>query len=325
MPSEATARSSSPACAALKKPALMRAEIDIHVTGCQRRDRVLGAAEIALVAWRYARPRDSPWRRRCKRAPSPATGRVPTNTLSVFCARAGSAKRSSQRASQDQTLDHVAPPPARRPLDSRQAHSRQRGTSGGAAITSLRRRRAIPASPRRIPSPWRRSLRFRAGCARARRHFSNSRSSSCWRFERLTGVSTTTSTYMSPREGERSTDMPLPRRRNWWPDWVPGGDGELGAAAVDHRHLDRAAQGRRRHRDRHAAMDVGAVALEDAVRLHREEDIEIARRAAAHAGLAFAGQPDAGSVLDARPGSTRRATSPCACGPGRRSSGMDSR
>src|ERR1051326_5549440 len=42
----------------------------------------------------------------------------------------------------------------------------------------------------------------------------NSRSSSCWRFVRFTGVSTVTSMYMSPREGERSTLMPLPFRRN---------------------------------------------------------------------------------------------------------------
>ncbi len=34
----------------------------------------------------------------------------------------------------------------------------------------------------------------------------------------------------------------------------------------------------------------------------RQENIEIARRAAAQAGLAFAGEPDAGAVLDARPG-----------------------
>lgn len=36
------------------------------------------------------------------------------------------------------------------------------------------------------------------------------------------------------------------------------------------------------------------------MRLHREEDVEIARRPAAQAGLAFVGQPDARAVLDAR-------------------------
>ncbi len=48
-------------------------------------------------------------------------------------------------------------------------------------------------------------------------------------------------------------------------------------------------------------MQVGAVALEERMRGQREENIEIARRPAAHAGLAFAGEPDAGAVLDARP------------------------
>ena len=46
-------------------------------------------------------------------------------------------------------------------------------------------------------------------------------------------------------------------------------------------------------------MQVGAVALEELVRGQRQEDVEIARRAAANAGLAFAGKPDAGAVLDA--------------------------
>ncbi len=47
-------------------------------------------------------------------------------------------------------------------------------------------------------------------------------------------------------------------------------------------------------------MDVGAVALEDPVRRHRDEDVEIARRRAAHPALALAGEPDAGAVLDPR-------------------------
>ena len=46
-------------------------------------------------------------------------------------------------------------------------------------------------------------------------------------------------------------------------------------------------------------MQVGAVALEERVRAEREEDVEIAGRPAAHAGLAFAGEADAGAVLDA--------------------------
>ena len=63
--------------------------------------------------------------------------------------------------------------------------------------------------------------------------------------------------------------------------------------------LDLAAESRRGEGDGHAALDVGAFALEDAVRGDADEDVEIARRAAAHAGLAFAGQADAGAVLDA--------------------------
>ncbi len=46
-------------------------------------------------------------------------------------------------------------------------------------------------------------------------------------------------------------------------------------------------------------MQIGAVALEELVRRERQEDVEVAGRAAAHARLALAGQPDAGAVLDA--------------------------
>src|SRR5215472_1281746 len=76
------------------------------------------------------------------------------------------------------------------------------------------------------------------------------------------------------------------------------GDLHLGLAAVDGRHLELAAERGRHHRDRHAAMQVGAIALEEAVAADREEDVEVAGRAAARAGLALAGEPDAGAVLD---------------------------
>ena len=46
-------------------------------------------------------------------------------------------------------------------------------------------------------------------------------------------------------------------------------------------------------------MQIGAVALEERMRADRQENVEIARRAAAHARLALAGEPDAGAVLDA--------------------------
>src|SRR5262252_5186854 len=46
-------------------------------------------------------------------------------------------------------------------------------------------------------------------------------------------------------------------------------------------------------------MQVGAVAVEEAVPADRQEDVEIAGRPAARARLAFVGEPDAGAVLDA--------------------------
>src|SRR5690606_2780877 len=79
-----------------------------------------------------------------------------------------------------------------------------------------------------------------------------------------------------------------------------GGNLHLGAGAVDRRDLDAAAQRRRRHGEGHPAVNIRAVALEQAVRLDREEDVEIAGGRRAQPGLAFAGQPDARAVLDAR-------------------------
>src|SRR5580692_9427215 len=46
-------------------------------------------------------------------------------------------------------------------------------------------------------------------------------------------------------------------------------------------------------------MQIGAIALEERMGADRQENIEIARRPAAHARFAFAGEPDAGAVLDA--------------------------
>src|SRR6185312_9848305 len=66
-----------------------------------------------------------------------------------------------------------------------------------------------------------------------------------------------------------------------------GGNVEPRRGAVERRHVERAAQRRDGHRDRHLAIDVGAVADEKPVRLHGEENIEVARRAAAYPGLAF--------------------------------------
>ncbi len=46
-------------------------------------------------------------------------------------------------------------------------------------------------------------------------------------------------------------------------------------------------------------MQIGAFALEERMRADRQENVEIAGRTAAHAGFAFAGEPDARAVLDA--------------------------
>src|SRR6185295_8766663 len=52
--------------------------------------------------------------------------------------------------------------------------------------------------------------------------------------------------------------------------------------------------------NRHAAVQIGAVALEERVRSQRKKNIKVARRPAAHAGLAFAGEANARAVLDTR-------------------------
>ena len=70
-------------------------------------------------------------------------------------------------------------------------------------------------------------------------------------------------------------------------------------AAVDGRDLGASAQGRRGHGNRHTAIDVGPVALEQPMRGNGNEDVEVTRRSAPKSGLAFSAQPDAGSVLDA--------------------------
>src|SRR6056297_1815309 len=77
-----------------------------------------------------------------------------------------------------------------------------------------------------------------------------------------------------------------------------GGRLDARAAAVDRGDLDIAAESRAGHRDGHAAEEVGVLALEYLVRSHVDEDVEIARRPAAHAGLALARKADARPGLD---------------------------
>ena len=67
---------------------------------------------------------------------------------------------------------------------------------------------------------------------------------------------------------------------------------ELGAAAVERGDLHRGAQGRLRHAHRDLAEQVGAVALEERVRLDADDDVEVPGRAAGGARLAFAGDAE---------------------------------
>src|SRR5215831_6049241 len=71
-------------------------------------------------------------------------------------------------------------------------------------------------------------------------------------------------------------------------------------SAIHAGHLDGAAEGCGRDRDRDAAVNVGAVPSEDPVRRDRYEDIEISGRRPAHPSLALAGKPDTRTVLDTR-------------------------
>ena len=104
---------------------------------------------------------------------------------------------------------------------------------------------------------------------------------------------------MSPVWRERSTGMPFDAMRKRRPDWVPDGDFHLGLALVDCRHLEFTAERRGDHRDRHPAVEVGAIALEKLVGSQRQENVEVARWPAANAGFAFTGKSNSGAVFNA--------------------------
>ena len=70
--------------------------------------------------------------------------------------------------------------------------------------------------------------------------------------------------------------------------------------AVDGRHLDLAAHRRKDHGDRHSAVQIGTLAVEERMCADREKNVEIPGRSAAHARLAFARESYAGAILDAR-------------------------
>src|SRR5690606_21696199 len=77
-----------------------------------------------------------------------------------------------------------------------------------------------------------------------------------------------------------------------------GGDADLGFAA-EGRHAHRVPERRLRVAERHFAVQVVAVSLEEVVRTHAPLDIHIARRGAGGAGLAFAGKADVVTAGDA--------------------------
>src|SRR5690606_13353332 len=79
----------------------------------------------------------------------------------------------------------------------------------------------------------------------------------------------------------------------------PGGDRNLHPLAVHGRDLHLAAKAGGHHGDGHPAEDMGAVPLEDGVRLEAEEDVKVARRPAAQARLALAAEANARAVVDA--------------------------
>src|SRR5690606_19404609 len=71
-----------------------------------------------------------------------------------------------------------------------------------------------------------------------------------------------------------------------------------GLRTIEGRNFDGPAKGCRRHRKRHLAVQVGAVALEKFMRPAGQENVEVARRSAVKPGLALAGDADAGAILD---------------------------
>src|SRR2546421_263223 len=77
-----------------------------------------------------------------------------------------------------------------------------------------------------------------------------------------------------------------------------GAHADLGGG-VEGGDRDLAAEGSSRDGDRHLAMQVVMVALEYGVRLDVDLHVEVSRRAAVHAGLAFAREPHAVAFVDA--------------------------
>ena len=75
---------------------------------------------------------------------------------------------------------------------------------------------------------------------------------------------------------------------------------QLRLSAIERRDGDVAAERGGDHRNRHAAEEIGAVALIEGVRFHRQEEVKIARGRAANARIALPREPDPRAVFDAR-------------------------
>ncbi len=110
--------------------------------------------------------------------------------------------------------------------------------------------------------------------------------------------------------------MPAPRWRSCLPDWMPAGILISCLSPVEPGDLDRAAERGGGEADRTAREQGRALALEEVVPGEVDEDVEIAGRAAAHSGLALAGEADARALVDARRGC--RPSAACASRPGPR-------
>lgn len=113
--------------------------------------------------------------------------------------------------------------------------------------------------------------------------------------ERFAGTSISTRTWRSPQPPFR-LGMPLPRSRKILP--LGGAGRELDAGvAVRCGDIDVTSQSRARGRDVHDAGEIIILALEDFMRAHMQDNIEVSCGPAAHAALAFAGETQARTGL----------------------------
>ena len=86
--------------------------------------------------------------------------------------------------------------------------------------------------------------------------------------------------------------MPLPRTRNVAPGCVPAGTLTVSLFVEQPGNDDLAAERQGREVHRNLAVQVVAVALEELVVLHLDDDVQVARRAAGRSALALAGEPE---------------------------------